>query len=142
MSNEFMRRAKEVGFQKFTDIGLGAFKIIEKSNKVREDINVFILSHSEVKNGVSKLKTIGEMTDKTIVMEGRCTIVLHTLVEDNKYKFVTQNNGYFLAKSPMGMFEENIIDNDLKYVSEKINQYYNDDGANDLDEIEEQKQAA
>lgn len=128
MANEYMRRAKEVGFQKFTDIGMGAYKIIEVANKVRDDINVFILSHCETnKQGLSKLKTIGEMTDKITVMEGRFTVVLHTHVVDGNYKFITQNNGSVIAKSPLGMFDDLMIDNDLQYVSEKINQYYNEE---------------
>jgi len=142
MSNEYMRRAKEIGFQKFTDIGLGAFKIVEKANQVREDINVFVLAHSEInKNGISKLKTIGEMTDKTIVMEGRFTVVLHTLVEDSQYKFMTQHNGIYLSKSPMGMFESLTIDNDLEFVSRKIHEYYHDQEITEFEDKNEKEAA-
>ena len=47
MANEFMRRAKEKGFEKFTEIGEHYWRILETCN-ILENINVFILSHTEV----------------------------------------------------------------------------------------------
>ena len=64
------------------------------------------------------------MTDSYSV-EGMCTIVLKTLVEDGHYFFTTQTNGYDTVKSPMGMFAEMRIDNDLKAVDKTIREYYN-----------------
>jgi hypothetical protein len=52
------------------------------------------------------------------------TTVLHSIVGEGKYKFLTQNDGFHIAKSPMGMFENNIIDNDLSFVKQKMFEYY------------------
>ena len=52
------------------------------------------------------------------------TTVLKTHVSDGKYYFLTQNSGNDTAKSPLGMFADFAIDNDLKYVDAKIRNYY------------------
>ena len=39
------------------------------------------------------------------------------------YKFITNNDGKCIAKSPMGMFEDLKIDNDLKEVIETVKKY-------------------
>ena len=89
-----------------------------------DDVIVYFLGHIETDaNGKEKFKTIGKMTDNYSV-EGMCTIVLKTLVRDGKYLFTTQTNGMDTVKSPMGMFKETEIDNDLKAVDQTIRKYY------------------
>ncbi len=125
MANEFMRRAMDRGFDKFTEIGQHAWKIIYYSVKCRDDLFFFFLSHSELDaSGHVKCKTIGKMIDDKITLEGMFTTVLHTTVMDGKYKFITQNNGVHIAKSPMGMFDSIYIDNDLNQVKKHMNNYY------------------
>jgi hypothetical protein len=52
------------------------------------------------------------------------TIVLRALKDDKKYIFRTQSDGSDVCKSPMGMFEQLEIDNDLKYVDTVVRNYY------------------
>ena len=92
MANEFMRRAKEKGFEKFTEIGQNFYNLVDKANSMREDINVIFLA---------------------------------TEIEDGVYYFRTQNNGNDTCKSPKGMFDELKIPNDLNYVIQKSNEYFN-----------------
>ncbi|MDU7925287.1 MAG: AAA family ATPase [Finegoldia magna] len=125
ISNEFMTRAKEKGFDKFTEMAQHYYMIIDVASRLREDLNVIFLSHNEQKeDGTSKVKTIGKLLDEKITIEGLFTIVLNTVIQDNKYYFQTQNNGFNTTKSPLGMFDEQLIENDLKLVTEKINEYY------------------
>ena len=125
-ANEFMRNAKVNGYQKFTDIALNFWTLFQMVIKeLPDDVIVYFLAHIETdNNGKEKFKTIGKMTDSYSV-EGMCTIVLKTLVEDGHYYFTTQTNGYDTVKSPMGMFEEAKIENDLKMVDNTIREYYN-----------------
>lgn len=124
MANEFMRRAKEKGYEKFTEIGEHYWKIIWHCNLTRSDMIWFILSHVEVNEyGQMKAKTIGKMLDDKICIEGMFTIVLNTLVDDRKYFFETQSNGKNTTKSPEGMFSELRIPNDLEYVRQQIIKY-------------------
>lgn len=124
-ANEYMRNAKIQGYQKFTDIALNFWTLVQMVIKeLPEDVIVYFLGHIETdSNGKEKFKTIGKMTDNYSV-EGMCTIVLKTLVEDGHYYFTTQTNGFDTVKSPMGMFNETKIDNDLKRVDEAIREYY------------------
>ena len=126
MANEFMRRSKEKSYDKFNDIGFNAWSIINQAQSVDGDMRVYFMSHVEVDmNGKTKIKTIGKMLDEKITIEGMFTIVLGAGVSDNKYTFSTQNNGSNTVKSPMGMFEEMNIDNDLSSVDKTIIEYYN-----------------
>jgi hypothetical protein len=64
------------------------------------------------------------MIDQYITLEGLFTIVLKTHVSDGRYTFITQNNGFDTVKTPMGMFPEQEIDNDLLMVDDTIREYY------------------
>lgn len=128
MANAFMRRALEKGYDKFSELAKNAWEIISALNAVRSDICTFVLSHSDVdQSGKSRCKTIGKMLEDKICVEGMFTIVLHALVIDGKHRFLTQNDGVHIAKSPLGMFYDRFIDNDLKFVKDKIESYLNED---------------
>ena len=126
MCNEFMRRATERGYDKFTEIAQNFWSlVVEKINSLPDDTIVYLLCHTSTdENGVEKMKTIGKLVDEKITPEGLFTIVLKTAVSDGNYAFVTQNNGKDTVKSPEGMFTTYAIKNDLKYVDEKIRNYY------------------
>lgn len=136
MSNEFMRRSSEKGFEKFTEIGKHAWEILNTSKSLRDDLKVFILTHSDTVPGEFgakpsyKIKTIGKLLDDKINPMGLFTILMFTDVikKDNgemDYRFVTNNDGTYPAKSPMEMFEDTYIPNDLALVSKAIDEYYN-----------------
>ena len=126
MCNEFMRRATERGYDKFTEIAQNFWSlIVQEVNSLPADTIVYLLCHTATdENGVEKMKTIGKLVDEKITPEGLFTIVLKTAVSDGNYAFVTQNNGKDTVKSPEGMFTTYAINNDLKYVDEKIRNYY------------------
>lgn len=124
MANEFMRRCREKGFEKFSQIAENAWKIIFSANTMRDDLVIFFLSHSEVSDaGITKIKTIGKLLDEKITVEGMFTIVLQSVVVDGQYKLMTKNNGHNTVKSPMEMFDAEIIENDLNHVLTKIKEY-------------------
>lgn len=50
--------------------------------------------------------------------------MLRTAVINEQYLFSTQNNGSDTVKSPMGLFEDPHIPNDLKAVDDAICSYY------------------
>lgn len=125
MANEFMRRATERGFDKFTEIAQNFWALVNTVKDLPNEHIVYFLSHIERDSeGNEKIKTIGKMLDEKITVEGMFTIVLKTNVTDGQYSFITQNSGHDTVKSPMGMFPSTVIDNDLHYVDEKIRNYY------------------
>ena len=126
MANEFMRTAKVTGYQKFTDLALNFWRLIQVViNNLPPDKIVYFLAHVERDaNGNEKMKTIGKLLDEKITIEGLFTIVLKTVVQDRHYQFATQTNGQDTVKTPMGMFDDLLIENDLKMVDSTIREYY------------------
>lgn len=93
---------------------------------VPPDKIVYVIMHEEKSDmGDVKPKTIGKLLDEKVCVEGLFTIVLRAMKKENKYLFRTQSDGYDVAKSPIGMFEDIEIDNDLKLVDDTIRDYYN-----------------
>lgn len=130
MSNEFMRRSAEKGYDKFTEIARHAWDVANKVRELPMDVIVYIMCHTDMDDqGNEKIKTIGKLLDEKICLEGLSTIVLKTNVSDGQYTFLTQNSGKDTVKSPAGMFPTYAIDNDLWYVDQKIRTYYEMDGA-------------
>ncbi len=128
LSYEFIRRASEKGFDKFSDLANHGWATMNSCVCTRENLTTFILAHSDMDNaGRSKLKTIGKMLDEKITLEGLFTMVLHSRIVDGEYKFQTQDDGDYLAKTPMGMFDEKLIPNDLIMVKEAVENYYNNE---------------
>ena len=72
---------------------------------MHEDMNEF---------GEIKPKTIGKMLDSTVTIEGLFTIVLRAVKNSEGHMFQTQSDGNSVVKTPMGMFKDPLIDNDLK----------------------------
>lgn len=125
LANEFMQRAHERGFDKFTEIGRHAWDVINAANNAAEGKRVYILAHSVSDElGNVKTKTIGKLLDEKITVEGMFTIVMRALVRDGNYLFSTRNSGADTVKTPMGMFADPLIDNDLAAVDAAICDYY------------------
>lgn len=136
MGFEAMDRAKEKSYDKFTDIAQHAYQVLKSAMSMRDDLNVVVSTHSENMGDritpYYKMKTLGKMLDSVITLEGLFTYVLFTTIqrdEDNKpsYKFITNSDGTCTAKSPMGLFNDIYIDNDLDYVVKRIKEYNEED---------------
>lgn len=132
MAFEYMDRANEKGFQKFTDIAQKFYSVLKSGITMRDDLNIIMTCHSE-NIGTSdepqyKIKTLGKLLDSSLTVEGLFTYVLFTDIQRDdevgaKYLFQTHSDGTTTAKSPMGCFEEDYIPNDLQYVIDKIKEY-------------------
>jgi energy-coupling factor transporter ATP-binding protein EcfA2 len=128
MCNEFMGRATEIGYSKFTEIGQHAWMIVDELKSLDLRIQAYVLSHSEVTNeGIHKAKTIGKMMDNFVTFEGLFTIVLFSMIVDGQFKFQTKADGKYVCKTPMEMFANKYVDNDLAEINKVIDEYYNGD---------------
>ena len=127
LSFEMFKRANETGYSKFTDMAKNFFDMLDFINtKLPNDIIVYITMHTEDDSEMHKVKakTIGKMLDQNLKIEGLFTIVLRAMQTEDGYKFITRDDRVSTAKSPMGMFESDKIDNDLKEVDRIIREYY------------------
>lgn len=93
--------------------------------RVPEHKIVYMMMHEETNDfGVTKPKTIGKLLDDKVCVEGMFTIVLRCIEESGKHLFVTQASQGAVSKSPIGMFEDTVIPNDLAMVDKTIRDYY------------------
>ena len=125
MAFEAMDRAKEKGYEKFTEMAQHAYSVLKNAMNLRENIGDRV-------NQYLKIKTLGKMLDSVITLEGLFTYVLFTTIEKDeenkpKYMFKTNSDGTCTAKSPMGLFDELLIDNDLNMVISRIKEYNGED---------------
>lgn len=139
MRKEFFSKANQTGFGKFTEMAQHFQQIISTCENLRDDINVFMILHSEDvqsdKTTVGyKVSTIGKMIDDCYNPVEVVPMVLYSAVKyDDKgnpqYGFYThrcvEGAVEIPAKTPDGMFEEDFIPNDLEYVVKKMEEYYN-----------------
>lgn len=129
MVDAFMRNAKVTGYQKYTDMAFDFNNLIDFAKNLPDDKVVYFIGHSDqADDGREHFKTIGKMLDNYVTLEGKFTVVLKTVVKDGEYYFSTHNNGQDTVKSPMGMFDHDLIPNDLKAVDSVIREYWGMNG--------------
>lgn len=131
ITNMFMSRHSSAGsgngvFTLYNQIGDHFWNLIQFIiDKVPEEKIVYVIMHEDSDdNGNIRPKTIGKLLDEKVCVEGMFTIVLRCIVESNKHLFVTQSADGAVSKSPIGMFEDLTIDNDLLLVEKAIREYY------------------
>ncbi len=123
MAFEMFGKAKQAGYNKFTDMALNFYNLIQTAKSLDNDTIVYFLHHLEKNEmGDLKIKTIGKMLDQQLTIEGLFSIVLGAVQMDKRYQFMT--NGLEPFKSPIGMFESQYIDNDLKMVDRTIREFW------------------
>jgi hypothetical protein len=125
MCNEFMRRAHEKGYEKFTQIGQMGWEVIYTIPSLRNDLTCFVLTHSEMReDGVHGIKTIGKLAKEKGDLDGMAPIIFHSLIIEGEYKFLTNHDGVHVARTPLEMFKDKYIDNDLSKIKKVISEYY------------------
>jgi hypothetical protein len=119
-------RAKETGYGKFTDFALNFYNLVQTViNDTSADTIVYFLHHTELDDfGHLKAKTVGKMIDSKLTLEGMFSIVLLCGTDGKEHWFETQSDGSNTAKTPLNMFVEKRIGNDLKMVDDTIREYW------------------
>lgn len=133
MTNEFMTRLKEKGFEKFGDFAADTYNIIKSAPALRDDLTLVIMSHVENNYDVNgdlntSFKVIGgKLVKEKIEPESFFHMVLYTdvVMKDGKpeYYFLTHNNGKNTCRSPLDLFSETRIPNDLASVLKAYKEY-------------------
>lgn len=126
MAFEELDRAKETGYNKFTEMALNFSGLVRYIiDFLPSDVVVYFLHHIETtETGKVKAKTVGKMIDSKLTLEGLFSIVLLCEASADGHHFITQSDGYTTCKSPMEMFDK-VIDNDLAMVDATIREYWN-----------------
>lgn len=139
MVYENFAHAYEKGYDKFTKMAVNFQELLNVIiNGTSNDTIVYLLHHIDFDDmGRAKAKTIGKMLDQQLPIESAVAITLLTQTDSEKYTFIT--NGMPPAKSPMGMFNEKEIDNDLRMVDATIREYWELKPLRNVTEPEKQK---
>lgn len=126
MIGDEMRRLKEKGYDKWQDLAQSVYEIVDVSNKLRDDLTVILIAHSQTEddgngNTFTRIKTNGKKLNK-ISLETKLTTVLLAKCKEGKYVFETQANNS-IAKSPMGAFDTFEVENDIVKVLEALSEF-------------------
>ena len=125
MSTEFMATAGEKGYDKFTRMASNFTTLLDEVDNLADDITVYIMMHTELDaDGYERPMTVGKLLSEKVCIEGLFTTVLKSVYEGGEYKFRTKTNGADCVKTPLGLFQSEVIDNDLKAVDIAIRDYY------------------
>lgn len=129
-------KAKETGFTKFVDSALEIKQIATLPESFRDDLLVIFMMHPDISvdvegNKIIKPKTGGRMIENQLTFEGLFEKVLYgksKLSPDGRsieYIFETRKTNDIAspAKTPIGLFEEAHIANDLQLVIDAIKEF-------------------
>ena len=140
MTNQFMRGHASTGagnaiFSFYNDLGDRFWSLVRfVVEQTPENKIVYFIMHEDKNDfGDIKPKTIGKMLDEKVCVEGMFTIVIRSVLSNGKHVFKTQTDGFDVCKTPIGMFEQSEIDNDLKLVDTTIREYYELGGTNNAE---------
>ena len=121
-----MRRSKEKGYDKWMDLAVSVYGIIDYALTCRPDLTIIFTAHTQTDhddNGFmfTRIKTSGKKLDK-IVLESKFPVVLYAKAKDGEYVFETHANNS-TAKTPLGAFEADEIPNDIVPVLAALKDY-------------------
>lgn len=121
-----MRRSKEKGYDKWQDLAACIYNLVDYALIARPDLKVFFIAHTQTETDDSgymftHIKTSGRKLDK-IVLESKFTTVLLAKTVDGRHVLETQPDKS-TAKSPLGMFEDKEIDNDINIVLKALEEF-------------------
>lgn len=127
MVHQEVTQMKENGYGKWVDLTQFVWNTLTTAAKLREDLTVIVVMHSETvreESGYSytRIKTNGRKLEKIVPESLFGTVLLAKRTEDGRYIFETQAKNSS-AKSPMGAFDAFEIDNDMQKVLEALKEY-------------------
>lgn len=125
ITNEFMNKSSVKGFDKYNEMGNNFFNLINGIKNVDGGKTVYLIMHEDTDDeGNVKPKTIGKLLDDKVNIQGMFTICIRAMFDSGKYIFRLKTNGQDCVKTPIGLFDEEQMENDLKLVDDKIREYY------------------
>ena len=121
-----MRRMREKGYDKWADLAQGVWNLVDVSNDLRPDLFIIYVAHTQTERDESgyiftKIKTNGRKLEK-ICLESKFTTVLISKCVEGRYIFETHAKNS-TAKTPLGAFEADEIDNDIVEVIKVLQEF-------------------
>lgn len=137
MAASVMKNIGIKGFEKWNELANGVWQVVDAAKNQRDNLTVVFVEHLDVTYDDSgarntKAKTVGKLVDNLINLDGLFGMILYSEVIKNEegkitYVFRTHTTGSDTCKTPMDMFEEDYIPNDLALVIDRMNEYYGEE---------------
>ena len=125
ITNEFMNKSSVKGFDKYNEMGNNFFNLINGIKNIEGGKTVYLIMHEDTdENGNVKPKTIGKLLDDKVNIQGMFTVCIRSMFDNGNYIFRLKTNGQDCVKTPFGMFDTDIMENDLKEFDKVIRDYY------------------
>ena len=125
ITNEFMKTSSIKGYDKYNDMANNFWNLINGIKDIDGGKTVYLIMHEDVDEfGNVKPKTIGKLLDDKCNIQGLFTICIRAMYDGSNYIFRLKTNGQDCVKTPIGLFDEDQMENDLKVVDNKIREYY------------------
>lgn len=137
MQDWYMENALRTGWDAPKQIGYDTGRIFKAIEQFEDaDRHIIVLAHGEnvpVPGGrmYTKMKTTGKMVDEYVTPEGKFDVVLvgkskwdSTAKKVIKNYVTNEDEDYSSPKSPLGMFKELYISNDLGPIVRAVTDYY------------------
>lgn len=121
-----MRRSKEKTYDKWLDLAVSVYNLVDYALTVRPDLTVIFTAHSQTDhddNGFlfTRIKTSGKKLDK-IVLESKFPVVLLCKANNGEYVYEVHSNNS-TAKTPLGAFNSDTVPNDIVPVLKVLSEY-------------------
>lgn len=126
MQFENFDRAMEHGYDKFTEMAQHFYSILQAIKDAPANKIVVVIGHLAKKDdGSNGIKTIGRMLDEKLTVEGLFSIVLQSIKDETGYWFLTNSQDPACpVKTPIGMFDEAKIPNDMQFVTDVVTEFF------------------
>jgi len=130
MVGEEERTRNDRGFDKWADLAWSVWEIISNAHAYRDDLTLVFMAHAQTErtdDGYmwTRMKTTGRKLDK-LVPESKFTVVFKAKAVNGNYTFETHSMNS-TAKTPLGMFDTDEIDNDIVKIIKAMEEYENED---------------
>lgn len=132
MVDREMSESKKLNYDKWYDLARDIWRLITDMRPMRKDLIVVIMFHVGLYTDVDGIEkkcivTNGKKLEK-IKLEAKLPVMLYTKVKVNPNSRPTYHIETFCnnstGKSPIGMFNDEIIDNDMSIVLKAVNDHY------------------
>lgn len=126
MVSDEMRRCREKGYDKWTDLASSIWDLVDLPSKLRDDLTVVLIFHTQTDTTdagyeFTRIKTNGRKTEKNNI-DSKFNWLLRSVKIGNDYMFSTTSHND-TCRTPFGAFDEEYIPNDLTKVIEIMREF-------------------
>lgn len=126
MVSEEMRRCREKGYDKWTDLASWIWDLVEIPGTLRDDLTVILVFHTQVEHTDDgyehiRIKTNGRKTEKNDI-DSKFNWLMHAVKQGDKYLLCTTSHNS-TARTPLEAFKDEYIPNDIMRVIEVMKEY-------------------